>query len=164
MNARYLTAAMVALILASPITSGQTQTTEPAPGAGQPAAGGKGPGTGYFHRRNVGGPGPGRGAQPGQVQRPAELPDPPPMPQAPPQPPATPASGPPPQPGLGYRGHPRWAPGTATPYNRPGPRYGQPGRQGYGYPGYRGRGASPYPGHRQYGNPPGVPAGPKTVD
>jgi len=29
----------------------------------------------------------------------------------------------------------------------------QPGR-GYGYPGYRGHGDSPYPGHRQYANPP----------
>ena len=53
--------------------------------------------------------------------------------------------------------------GLGYPYNgmdwngyRPrGYGYGR-GRRGYGvgYPGYRGRGGSPYPQHRQYGNPP----------
>lgn len=54
-------------------------------------------------------------------------------------------------------------PGFATPY--PAPRYGEGQRRnrrgmGYGYPGYRGQGGSPYPRHRQYGNPPGIPRGP----
>jgi hypothetical protein len=53
--------------------------------------------------------------------------------------------------------------GLGYPYNgmdcngyRPrGYGYGR-GRRGYGvgYPGYRGQGGSPYPQHRQYGNPP----------
>jgi hypothetical protein len=146
MKKRLFIAAMASLLLASPVTQAQQQQApEPAPGAGQPAAGGKGPGMGYDYRRNMGGPGMQTGGQ--YVQPPAEWQQPvqPPMPDMPP----APSFAQPPQP----------APGV-MPYGQPMPRYMQPRRQGYGYPGYRGRGWSPYPGHRQYGNPPGVPSGP----
>ena len=63
--------------------------------------------------------------------------------------------------GLGYPG---W-PGAAArswqdrPYRGPGRGYrGRARGYGYGYPGYRGLGGSPYPQHRQFGQPPGVPA------
>ena len=35
---------------------------------------------------------------------------------------------------------------------------------GYGYPGYRGHGGSPYPQHRQYGNPPFYSGQPTKAD
>jgi len=139
MNSKYFLAMLVVTTLAWSVTLAEQQST-------QPAAGGKGPGMGYDYRRNMGGPGMGRGAQPGEA---------PPMP-APDQSLQTP-----PQAMPGYRGYPGWAPGpgTAAPYVRPMPGYMRPGRQGYGYPGYRGQGGSPYPGHRQYGNPPAIPPG-----
>ena len=56
-------------------------------GAGQPAAGGHGPGSGYYYRRNVGGPGMGRGAEPGQVHSGKIQPGV--APAVPPRPPAT---------------------------------------------------------------------------
>ncbi len=118
-----------------------------APGGGTPAAGGKGPGMGHDYRRNVGGPGMGPMAAPADA------------PTATPQGP-----GPAPPPGLGYRGYPAYpsrGPGMTVPNGNPGPGRFAPGRQGYGYPGYRGQGGSPYPGHRQYGNPPGYPPAPR---
>jgi len=146
----------IALTVAGPIAlAGQNQAM---PGSGTPAVGGKGPGMGHDYRRNIGGPGLGRGAMPAE-QRPAPSPQatPPARPERPtrPQPPEPPQA-----PGLGYRGYPGWNPGMGTPYAGPGPRYGRPGRQGYGYPGYRGRGGEGYPGHRQYGNPPRMPSAP----
>ena len=169
MNTQFFSAIVIAMVLASPVTSAQQQVTQTAPGAGQPAAGGKGPGMGYSYRRNSGGPGVGRGAQPGQVQtgkvqRTAEPPPPRATPGAPPQPPATPASDPSLQAAPGHLGYPAWGRGPAAPYGQPMPRYMRPGRQGYGYPGYRGQGGSPYPGHRQYGNPPGIPSGAAPTD
>lgn len=159
MKAKVFSAAAIAMLLVAPIASAQQTATQPAPGAGQPATGGKGPGMGYYYRRNMGGPGMGRGAQPGQVQTGKVPRAAPPMPE----PPATPASDPslqtPPARRGGYGRYRGWAPGTAAPYGQPMPRYMRPGRQGYGYPGYRGRGGSAYPGHRQYGNPPGIPSG-----
>ena len=67
--------------------------------------------------------------------------------------------------GLGYPG---WSGGDAPswqdrPYRIPGRGYrGRARGYGYGYPGYRGLGGSPYPRHRQFGQPPGVPAPPRS--
>lgn len=116
-------------------------------------------GLGYDYRRNVGGTGMRQRANPAEQRPvpsyPAEQPA---RPQRPPRPLAP---EPPQGPGPGYRGNPAWFPGTPAPYRGRGWGYPRPGRQGYGYPGYRGRGGSPYPGHRQYGNPPGTPAAPR---
>lgn len=141
--------------LGSIAMAGQNQAT---PGGGTPAVGGKGPGMGHDYRRNVGGPGAGRGAMPVQKRPvPSSRAAPPVRPERParPQPPQPPQA-----PGLGYRGYPAQNPGSAAPFGNPQQRYGRPGRQGYGYPGYRGRGGEGYPGHRQYGNPRGVPSTP----
>ena len=163
MNSKYFLAMLVVTTLAWSITLAEQQSAQPGPGAGQPAAGGKGPGMGYYYRRNMGGPGVGRAAWPGGAPASraqwAAQPSAPPMPVAPPA--SDPALQTPPQAAPSYRGHPGWPPGTMAPYGRQTmPRYMQPGRQGFGYPGYRGHGGSTYPGHRQYGNPPGIPPGP----
>ncbi len=162
MNTRYFLAMLVATISTWSITLAEQPSAQPAPGAGQPAAGGKGPGMGYYYRRNMGGPGMRGGAQPGgapasRAQWTAQPPTPP-LRAAPPA--FDPSRQTPPQAAFGYRRYPGWAPGTTRPYGGQSvPRYRQPGRQGYGYPGYRGQGGSQYPGHRQYGNPPGIPPG-----
>ena len=153
MNTKYLLATLIVTTLAWSVTLAEQQSAEPAPGAGQPAAGGKGPGMGHDYRRNMGGPGMGPGARPaGAPANRAQWAG---------QPcPSDPSPQTPPQSAFGYSRYPGWAPGATGPDGRqPMPRYMQPGRQGYGYPGYRGHGASPYPGHRQYGNPPGIPSG-----
>ena len=140
---------LVTLLLVSPVTLAQ-QPVQTAPGGGQPAAGGKGPGMGHDYRRNVGGAGMGLGQMPAAGLQPFHLPQeqrlssPPPMPGAAPPAPSS--------------GQPQQAAPAMAPYRYGMQRYGRPGRQGYGYPGYRGRGGSSYPGHRQYGNPPGVPS------
>jgi len=135
------------------------------PGGGTPAAGGKGPGMGHDYRQNVGGPGIGRGAAPGNASaiplitaEPVATPAPAPIPAAPPAQATGTLPAPAPPPGLGYPGYPTWAPGMGTGDVGPGQGSMRPGRgQGYGYPGYRGQGGSPYPGHRQYANPPRYP-------
>jgi hypothetical protein len=124
-----------------------------APGKDGPATGGKGPGMGHDYRRNVGGPGLGPASNAPPAPR-----HPQPLDDAVPAAPQAPAAARPP--GLGYPGYPRQAPGMMAPFGNPGPGTVVPRRQGYGYPGYRGRGWSPYPGHYQYGNPPGLPPAP----
>lgn len=64
----------------------------------------------------------------------------------------------PPAPPLG--GIPRHRSSVAAPLRDPMTGLLVP-RRGYGVgrPGWRGRGPSPYPGHRQYGQPPGLPPG-----
>lgn len=98
-------------------------------GGGASPPQGRGPGGGYDYRRNSGPPGLG-------------------------YPYSAPRSGTAPR---------RFVPapgGVDQPRRDPDTGYMVP-RRGYGVgrPGWRGRGPSPYPGHRQYGNPPGIPPG-----
>ena len=163
MDTRWLTVGMIATSLLASVAIAQ-QSQPPAPGGGQPAMGGQGPGMGYYYRRSMGGPGSGRGAQP--TRPPAAANQRQPMEPAPraPAPMGYPGAEAAPQgqlgPAQGYRPYPNWSPETSVPYGRGMQRRMQPGRQDTGYPGYRGHGGSPYPGHRQYGNPPGIPARP----
>jgi len=128
----------------SPAAAGQQPPVTAVQAPGYPLPSGKGPGSGHSYRQGTPGPGQGapnyQGGRSGQTAKQDESGS----SQNAPQYPARRGVG------LGY------------PYNgmnRDGYRsrgygYGR-GRRGYGYgyPGYRGQGGSPYPGHRQYGNP-----------
>lgn len=164
---------LIILGISTPAASGDAAdqaTTGPQPGttagqvSGYPPAGGKGPGSGHS--------GPGKGSPNDQGGR-GNPPSPgtaqagPPVASVSDEPTTTDAA-------ISSQGDPQYPGrhglGLGYPYdgmNRDAYRsrgrgYGRGRRgHGYGYPGYRGQGGSPYPQHRQYGNPLFYPARPQ---